>query len=53
MVKFQLSYLQAGTVYYKILYTSMNFERSNSFRLYLFKKNNNWWGVGLLERYLS
>ena len=49
MVKFQSSYLQAGTVNHKIL---MKFARTrNPFCLYLMEKNN-WWG-GAIAQYLS
>ena len=36
--KFQFSYLQAGTVNHKVLYSSMKLKWSKPFPLYLIKK---------------
>ena len=50
MVKFQFSFLQAGTVKHKS-YSAMKLTKNNSFRLYLIKKNN--WLEKVDGRYLS
>ena len=52
MVKFQFSYLQAGTVNHTVKsFNAMKLPRNNPFRLHLIEKKTGW--RRLMERYLS